>query len=99
MAKGKVTGTKPAKKPSASKMGRKSKPLKAGIKAAKATGEKRKMRFRAGTVALREIKKYQKSTKHLMPLAPFARLVKKIAGDVSANMQDIRMSRRALMAL
>ena len=37
----------------------------------KATGEKRKMRFKPGTVTLREIKKYQKSADMLLPRAPF----------------------------
>jgi histone H3 len=95
MAKGKATGNKPVKKPSASKMSRKSKPAAGGVKSAKgaaAGGEKRKMRFKPGTVALREIKRYQKSTKHLIPYAPFVRLVRKIAGEVSNNMQDVRMS-------
>jgi len=34
-------------------------------------GEKRKFRFRPGTVALRMIKKYQKQTTNLIPRAPF----------------------------
>ena len=33
-------------------------------------------RWRSGTVALREIKKYQKSVELLIPRAPFARLVR-----------------------
>ena len=93
MAKGKGTG-KPVKKPSASKMGRKSKPAKGGIKSAK--GEGKKNRFRPGTVALREIKRYQKSVKHLMPRAPFARLVRKITSEHGA---ELRFQQRALMAL
>ena len=98
MAKGKATGRKksPNKKASASKMGRKSKPAKGGIKTAKADGEKRKIRFKPGTVALREIRRYQKSTKHLMPRAPFARLVRSICGDHGA---DLRFASRALGAL
>lgn len=58
MAKGKDKG-KPVKKPSASKMGKKTQPSKGGIKTVKAAGEKRKIRFRPGTVALREIRRYQ----------------------------------------
>lgn len=34
-------------------------------------GMKRKMRFRPGTVAIREIKRYQKATENLLPKAPF----------------------------
>ena len=35
----------------------------------------KKHRWRAGTVALREIRKYQKSTEPLIPFAPFVRVV------------------------
>ncbi|KAI4963347.1 hypothetical protein ZWY2020_015000 [Hordeum vulgare] len=35
-------------------------------------------RFRPGTVALREIRKYQKSVNFLIPFAPFVRLVREI---------------------
>jgi len=94
MAKGKVAAPKRKTPSKAKKMGRKSKPAAGGIK--KADGEKRKMRFRPGTVALREIRRYQKSTKHLVPRAPFARLVRSIVGD---NNAELRMSARALMAL
>ena len=38
----------------------------------------RSFRFRPGTVALRDIRRYQKSTKKLIPKAPFQRLVKEI---------------------
>jgi histone H3 len=43
-----------------------------------ATGIKRPHRFRPGTVALREIRRYQKSTELLIRRAPFVRLVKEI---------------------
>ena len=39
---------------------------------------RRKRRFRPGTVALREIRKYQKSTKLLIRKIPFQRLVREI---------------------
>ena len=38
-----------------------------------------KRRYRPGTVALREIRKYQKSCDLLIPKAPFQRVVKEIA--------------------
>jgi histone H3 len=57
MAKGKVKGV--PKKASASKMGKKTKPAAGGIKKAPAiAGEKKQQRFRPGTVALREIRRY-----------------------------------------
>lgn len=37
--------------------------------------ERRKPRYKPGTVALREIRRYQKSTELLMAKLPFARLV------------------------
>lgn len=42
-------------------------------------GVKKPHRFRPGTVALREIRKYQKSTDLLIRKLPFQRLVKEIA--------------------
>eukprot|EP00877_Chromochloris_zofingiensis_P005754 jgi/Chrzof1/1517/Cz10g10220.t1 len=40
-------------------------------------------RYRPGTVALREIRKYQKSTELLIRKLPFARLVREIANQVA----------------
>ncbi|KAG2626711.1 histone H3-8-like isoform X2 [Panicum virgatum] len=39
---------------------------------------KKPHRWKPGTVALREIRKFQKSTEMLIPFAPFARLVREI---------------------
>lgn len=52
------------KKLSSQKIGRKSAPVTTGV---------RKYRFKPGTVALREIKRYQKSTELLIQRAPFQR--------------------------
>ena len=53
-------------------------------------------RFKAGTVALREIKRYQKSTDMLLPRAPFQRLVRSICSGIDS---DIRFQAQALIAL
>lgn len=42
-------------------------------------GVKKPHRYRPGTVALREIRKYQKSTELLIRKLPFQRLVREIA--------------------
>ena len=42
-------------------------------------------RYRPGTVALREIRKYQKSTELLIRKLPFQRLVREIAQDFKVN--------------
>jgi len=65
-----------------------------GIK--KADGEKKKIRFKPGTVALREIKRYQKTTNLLLPRAPFQRLVRSICSGID---NDLRFASNALQAL
>ena len=59
-------------------------------------GIRRPHRFRVGTVALREIRKYQKSAELLISKAPFNRLVREIAQDFS---HDIRFNSFACTAL
>ena len=58
MPKGKTAAKKIGSKAKAGS--KKTAPAKGGIK--KGEGETRKIRFRPGTVALREIRRYQKST-------------------------------------
>merc|ERR1712224_454880 len=53
-------------------------------------------RYRPGTVALREIRKYQKSTELLIRKLPFQRLVREIAQDFKT---DLRFQSSAVMAL
>ncbi|KAI0311592.1 histone-fold-containing protein, partial [Amylostereum chailletii] len=54
--------------------------------AATATGGvKKPHRFRPGTVALREIRRYQKSTELLIRKLPFQRLVPEIAQDFKVH--------------
>merc|ERR1712091_672911 len=65
-------------------------------KAAKAGGVKRPHRFRPGTVALREIRKFQKSTELLIRKLPFQRLVRDIAGNFK---NDLRFQSSAVLAL
>jgi len=57
---------------------------------------KRAYRFKPGTVALREIRKYQKSTELLIRKAPFQRLVREIAQDFKS---DKRFQSTSVMAL
>lgn len=88
-----------AKAKEASKMPGKVKGSKVIKKAAPAEGgmkDKRKMRFKAGTVALREVKRYQKTTDMMLPRAPFQRLVRSIAMDMDHTM---RFQSQALHAL
>merc|ERR1712194_656436 len=60
------------------------------------TGIKKPHRYRPGTVALREIRKFQKSTDLLLRKLPFQRLVREIAGDVKAG---TRWQSQAVLAL
>jgi len=57
---------------------------------------KKKHRYRPGTVALREIRKYQKSTDLLLRRRPFQTLVREIAQDFKT---DLKFQSIALLAL
>jgi histone H3 len=68
----------------------------AKAKAAPAAGASKAHRFRPGTVALRQIRRYQKSDKLIVPIVAFTRLVREIAQDFKT---DLRFARPALSAL
>ena len=61
-----------------------------------ATGAKKPHRYRPGTVALREIRRYQRSTDLLIRKLPFQRLVREIAQDFK---EDLRFQGPAVLAL
>ncbi|KAI1712435.1 core histone h2A/H2B/H3/H4 domain-containing protein [Ditylenchus destructor] len=72
-------------------------PFDAARKSAPATGGvKKPHRYRPGTVALREIRRYQKSTELLIRKLPFQRLVREIAQDFKT---DLRFQSSAVLAL
>nr|CAB3461127.1 unnamed protein product [Digitaria exilis] len=72
--------------------------LGCGIVDAGASGRKqKKRRWRPGTVALREIRKLQKSIKLAIPFAPFIRLVREISTDYSTEVT--RWTPEALLAI
>ncbi|RWS20977.1 hypothetical protein B4U80_10637 [Leptotrombidium deliense] len=52
-----------------------------------------------GTIALREIHKYQRSTKMLIPRSTFQRLVREIVQDINLGDTTYRMQSSALLAL
>ena len=58
-----------------------------------------KRRYRPGTVALREIRRYQKSTELLIRKAPFARLVREIVQELFGAQHPYRFQRSAIEAL
>ena len=59
-------------------------------------GLKKLMRYRLGTVALREIRRYQKTTELLIRKLPFSRLVREIVQDFKT---DLRFQAQAIGAL
>ena len=78
-------------------------PRKVAMKSAKkqavtaaSGGVKKPHRFRPGTVALREIRRYQKSTDLLIRKLPFQRLVREIAQEYKT---DLRFQSAAVAAL
>jgi histone H3 len=60
------------------------------------SGGPRKVRYRPGTVALREIRKYQKSSDLLIRKMPFQRLVREISQDFATG---LRFQSAAVLAL
>lgn len=81
-------GVKAPRKTLASKAARKSAPAAGGIK--------KPHRYRPGTVAMREIFRYQKSTDLLIRKLPFQRLVRQIAHEFK---NDLRFQGSAILAL
>jgi len=80
-----ATGSKASK---ADKAKKKTAPAEGGVK--------RDHRWRPGTVALREIKRYQKQTTLLLARAPFQRFVRAICEGIDGQM---RFQSQALIAL
>ncbi|XP_025844501.2 histone H3.1t [Vulpes vulpes] len=84
----KSTGRKAPRKQLAPKAARRSAPATGGVK--------KPHRYRPGTLALREIRRYQKSTELLTRKLPVQRLVREIAQDFKT---DLRFQSSAVMAL
>jgi histone H3 len=82
-----ATGGKAPRKQLATKAARKSAPATGGFK--------KPHRYRPGTVALREIRRYQKSTELLIRKLPFQRLVRELIQDVRG---DLRFQPASLLA-
>ncbi len=85
----KHTGAKAPRKQLANKAARKTASVNTG-------GIKKAHRFKPGTVALREIRRFQKSTELLIRKLPFQRLVREIAQEFKS---DLRFQSQAVLAL
>ena len=85
----KATGTKHPRKSVAEKSAK-------GKAPGGGPGIKRPHRFKPGTVSLREIRRFQKSTELLIRKLPFQRLVREIASDFKT---DLRFQSSAVLAL
>jgi histone H3 len=86
-----------ARKSTGGKAPRKQLATKAARKRDAATGGvKKPHRYRPGTVALREIRRYQKSTELLVRKLPFQRLVREVAEDFKSA---LRFQSTAILAL
>jgi histone H3 len=86
MARSKDTARKA---PKVASIGKKKTAAKSGVKTTK-------RRWHAGTVALRQIKSFQKSTSLLLRKAPFQRLVRELAGNYK---DGLRFASSAVLAL
>jgi histone H3 len=86
----KSTGGRAPKKQLATQAARKSAP---------ASGYIKKHRYRPGTVALREIRKYQKSPNLLIRKLPFQRVVREIIQSFGGACKDLRVQSTAVLCL
>ena len=84
----KSTGGKAPRGHLATRAARKSGPATGGVK--------KPHRYRPGTVALREIRRYQKTTDLLIRKLPFQRLVREISQDFK---NDLRFQSTAILAM
>uniref|UniRef100_A0A5S6Q670 Histone domain-containing protein n=1 Tax=Trichuris muris TaxID=70415 RepID=A0A5S6Q670_TRIMR len=82
------TGGKAPRKQLATMAARKSAPSAGGVK--------KPHRYRPGTVALREIRRYRNSRQLLIRRQPFQRLIRKVAQDLKT---DLRFQMEAVLAL
>ena len=86
-----------ARRSSSGKSPRKQLATKAARKSAPQTGGvKKPRRYRPGTVALRDIRRYQNSTDMLIKKLPFGRLVREVAKDFK---QECLFQGSAILAL
>ena len=83
-----INGGKAPRKSISNKAARKSAPVEMGIK--------KPHRYRPGTVALREIRKYQKSTDLLIKKLPFQKIVREIATEFKS---DLHFQSQAILAI
>ena len=93
VSKGTKETSKAGKKKSlvSQKISRKTAPVTTGVK---------KRRYKPGKKAIKEIKKYQKTTEHLLAKAPFIRMVRKISQRIEGETENKRRFRHdALSAL
>ena len=85
-----------AHKSTGGKAPRKALATKAARKCTLLGGVKKPHRYRPGTVALREIRKYQRSTELLLRRMPFVRLVREVAQEFKS---ELRFQSSAIRAI
>ncbi|KAK6920019.1 Histone H2A/H2B/H3 [Dillenia turbinata] len=89
-----VTGSSPA---SSAQAGRSRRTATDAPPSSQSGGKRKPHRYKPGTVALREIRHFQKSVKLLIPAAPFIRTVKEISNFYAPDIS--RWTAEALVAL
>mmetsp|Transcript_56565 Transcript_56565/g.89643 ORF Transcript_56565/g.89643 Transcript_56565/m.89643 type:complete len:144 (-) Transcript_56565:69-500(-) len=60
---------------------------------------KKPHRYRPGVIALREIRKFQRSTELLLRKLPFQRVVREIAQSLQDSNDDVKFQSQAIVAL
>ncbi|KAG9232965.1 histone H3-like centromeric protein cse-4 [Amylocarpus encephaloides] len=97
VAKGMGKKTLGGKRPSRASTGTKAPRRSSGIEPGDPVPGRKKRRYRPGTLALKEIRRYQGSTDLLLRKLPFSRVVREIAIDMKRL--ELRWQSQAIMAL
>ncbi|TVY21262.1 histone H3-like centromeric protein hH3v [Lachnellula arida] len=93
------TKPSPAKGRAGQPVGKTARRVSRGVEPGDPIPGKKKRRYRPGTLALKEIRRYQSSTELLMRKLPFSRLVREIALNLRPAGEGMRWQSQAIQAL
>jgi len=93
------TKPSPAKGRASQPTGKTARRVSRGVEPGDPFPGRKKRRYRPGTLALKEIRRYQSSTELLMRKLPFSRLVREIALNLRPSGEGMRWQSQAIQAL
>ncbi|KAI9832518.1 MAG: histone H3-like centromeric protein hH3v [Sarea resinae] len=92
-------GVAPGRRVSAAASTPKRRSRRSGVQPGDPIPHRKQRRYRPGTLALKEIRRYQRSTDLLLLKLPFSRLVREIAMNLAPSRELFRWQSQAIQAL